>query len=407
MALTRSSLVRSSLLRHLGLFKKWALPRQRGFDEQYGYYLGATDYWTHSRSSVGSAEGLDWHRNESRAATEDDGIYSAGLLAAAAVDFVLRNAQRPWFLYLPWQSVHSPLEAPQECKDRYPTLSGSQQTRAAMVSAMDDGVGNLSAALVSSGQHERTLMVFTSDNGAPFESAMWEGDEADEAYAAAAAYTGASRPPTGKGSPPHGGGGGSNAPLSGWKHWVYEGGVRSAAFVWYAPLNLKMGGSTHGGLFHATDWLPTLVRLAGGSTHANLPLDGWDIWGALEEGGSSSPRTEIPVNIAACGPDANGTRSIITGPQAAVIVGQLKLLVPCFWRSERSLTGAKLYNLSADLAEEHDLAGAMPDAVKKLGARLAYWEAQSVPPYALSGIDTSCGEGKPLGSSPPAWNPWC
>ena len=104
--------------------------------------------------------------------------------------------------------------------------------------------------------------------------------------------------------------------------------------------------------------------------------------------------------------DARGTQSIMSGPQAAMIGGEMKLLVPCFWRSSRSLSGAQLYNLTADVAEEHDLAAAMPRAVKELGARLAHWEALSVPPYAMDAIDHNCGEGKPHGS-PAAWNPWC
>ena len=386
---------------HLGLHKPWALPLQRGFDEQLGYYLGAQDYWTHER-----LEGIDWHYNDSVAEVRDSGTYSSLLLSAAAVDFVTRHQHRPWFMYLAMQSVHSPLEAPDDCLARYPSLKGSQRTRAAMVSALDDAVGNLSAALEATGQADKTFILFTPDNGAPFAAAMWEDDDKHEAIFAAAQYRGSSRPPAGSGSPPHGGGGGSNFPFTGWKHWVFEGGVRSPAFVWWAPLNLKVGGEWHHGLFHSSDWLPTLVALAGGSTERNLPLDGFDLMAVLEQGGSASPRTELPVNIAACGPDAKGAQSIISGPQAAIIVGELKLIVDCFWRSTTSLSKAQLYNLTADPAEVRNLASAQPQDVRRLGARLAHWEAQSVEPYALNGIDRTCGEGKPHGD-PPAWSPWC
>jgi len=181
--------------------------------------------------------------------------------------------------------------------------------------------------------------------------------------------------------------------------------VRSATFVrWPAGLAAQREG--HFGLFSVVDWLPTLLRLVGGSTAPNLPLDGYDIWPALQTGGTASPRTEVPVNIAACGPDANGTDSIIRGPQAAIIVGDLKLIVPCFWRSSRNTHGAALFNLTADMAEEHDLAAERPDDVTRLVARLAYWETLSVPPYALQGIDRECGQGTPHGQ-PAAWYPWC
>lgn len=384
---------------HLGLHHKWSLPMARGFDEQYGYYLGGEDYWTHKRNG-----GLDWHRNDSLAETGDDGVYSADLLAKAAVDFVFRHKApvEPWFIYLAFQSVHSPLQAPDDCLARYPHLNGSQKKRAAMVSAMDDGIGNITKALRTTGQLEQTVILFTADNGAPFGAAFMEDD--DKLEALATPRSPAKRPPTGSGSPPHGGGGGSNYPLSGWKHWVFEGGVRSAAFVHY-PGGLQ-GRREHWGLFHSVDWLPTLVSLAGGTTEQNLPLDGVNIWKALQTGGSTSPRSEIPVNIAACGKDANGTQTIVDGPQAAVIVGDLKLIVDCFWRSTRGLESAQLYNITADPGEEHDLATKRPSDVQKLGERLAYWEAQSVPPYALQGREMSCGEGKPHGK-PLAWSPWC
>ena len=59
-----------------------------------------------------------------------------------------------------------------------------------------------------------------------------------------------------------------------------------------------------------------------------------------------------------------------------------------------------------DAAEEKNLATKRPADVKRLAARLAFWEAQSVEPYAQGAIDPSCGEGKPQGT-PPAWVPWC
>merc|ERR1712217_767916 len=123
-------------------------------------------------------------------------------------------------------------------------------------------------------------------------------------------------------------------------------------------------------------------------------------------GTSASPRVEIPINIAACGVDAPKTQTIVDGPQAAMIVGDMKLIVDCFWRSNRSLDSVQLYNLTEDIAEEHNPADTNPADVKRLAERLAYWEALSVPPCSELGIETSCGEGKPEGK-PAAWNPWC
>ena len=128
----------------------------------------------------------------------------------------------------------------------------------------------------------------------------------------------------------HGAGGGSNYPLSGWKHYVFEGGVRSASFI-YAPSLIPPArqGTVHGGLFHAVDWLPTLATLAGVPHIAGS--DGFDIWDALVAGGTASPRTEIPVEIAACN-TTPAHQSIVDGPQAAMIVGELKVMLDCWWR---------------------------------------------------------------------------
>ncbi len=397
---------------HLGLFKQWAVPTSRSFDEQYGYYLGGEDYWTHARNG-----GLDWHRNGTLE-TGDNGTYSADLLGDAASGFIRRRsssggANPPWFLYLPFQSVHSPLEAPDDCLNRYPGLKGSQKTRAAMVSSLDDQVGKITKTLKETSQLDRTIIIFTSDNGAP------DGDALDmEIGSRVLDIPGyfmppgdgskPVRPPSGGGSPPHGSGGGSNWPFSGWKHYVFEGGIRSAAFVRYPPLTGDMAGKTHNGLFHAVDWVPTIMSLvgAGDRAGATLPLDGLDIGPALRQGGSVSPHTELPVQITACGDGE--PRSIVSGPGAAIIVGDLKLIVDCYWRASKNISGShvQLYNITADLAEEKDLAAERPQDVTRLVERLDYWEQQSVEPYNKFAIDKSCGQGKPQGQ-PPHWDSWC
>ena len=127
---------------------------------------------------------------------------------------------------------------------------------------------------------------------------------------------------------------------------MFEGGVRSASFVYSSLIPEAQRGAVHHGLFHSVDWLPTLVGrlsrshaqlapaaaattvakhsvgvtqvgLAGGSTAKNLPLDGKDIWSSLLAGGRTSPHDELPINIAACGADFKG-ESIVDGPQVIV-----------------------------------------------------------------------------------------
>jgi hypothetical protein len=97
---------------------------------------------------------------------------------------------------------------------------------------------------------------------------------------------------------------------------------------------------------------------------------------------------------------------IVDGPQAAMIVGEMKLIVDCFWRDTKKLDTAQVYNLTADPSELHNLLPSQPQLLNPLVERLSYWEALSVPPYAEAGIDTSCGDGKPQGT-PPHWDAWC
>eukprot|EP00040_Diaphanoeca_grandis_P003956 m.26502 g.26502 ORF g.26502 m.26502 type:complete len:512 (+) comp15428_c0_seq1:208-1743(+) len=382
---------------HLGLYKKNRLPMARGYNEQFGYYLGGEDYWTHMRNGA-----LDWHSNDTLR-LDQNGSYSADLIGDVMVDFVQRKQSEPWFVYLPWQSVHSPLEAPDEYLNLYPNLAGTVKTRAAMVSALDDNIGRVIDVLNVTKQLENIVIVFTSDNGAPYGDAFSDGD--DPAMITQMGFSPTKqRPPAGV----HGGGGGSNVPLSGWKHWVFEGGVRSASFIYSPLIPVARRGTVHNGLFHSVDWLPTLTNLAGGSTTKNLELDGFDIWPALLEGGTASPRTEIPVNIAACGNASNGADTIVDGPQAAMIVGDMKVIVQCWWRDTKMADTAQLYNLSSDVAEMHDLSASQPDDLKRLLARLDYWEALSVPPYPKD--QDNCGQGKgqgPASNGQMYWDSWC
>jgi arylsulfatase A-like enzyme len=112
-------------------------------------------------------------------------------------------------MYLAFQSVHSPLQAPQQYQNMYPNLTGNYVMRNAMVSAMDDQVGNITATLKATGQMENTIIVFTSDNGTPYELAYSMGDEKNMAEALGFEAHG-DRPP-----PAPSTGGGSNYPFTG------------------------------------------------------------------------------------------------------------------------------------------------------------------------------------------------
>lgn len=146
------------------------------------------------------------------------------------------------FLYLAFQAVHAPLEVPERYLSAYQHITDRRRRLlCGMVSALDEAVGNITRALDQQGLLSNTILVFTSDNGAPV-------------------YFG-----------------GSNWPLRGAKGTLWEGGVRVPAFA-YSPL-FHQTGFVSDALFHATDWFTTLLSFAGlQNTSAILPysLDGVD-----------------------------------------------------------------------------------------------------------------------------------
>ncbi|RYD49439.1 MAG: arylsulfatase, partial [Verrucomicrobiaceae bacterium] len=145
---------------HLGHFKPTYLPTARGFDHQYGHYNGALDYFTHDRDG-----GFDWHKNDK--VNRDEG-YSTELIGREAARVIReRDKSKPFFIYVPFNGVHSPLQVPEKYLALYPDLKGNRRTYAAMTSALDDAVGEIVKALDEGSLRDNTLVVFSSDNGGP------------------------------------------------------------------------------------------------------------------------------------------------------------------------------------------------------------------------------------------------
>ena len=136
---------------------------------------------------------------------------------------------------------------PEEYRKAYPHLSGNRQTMAAMLSAVDEAIGQITAALVERGLRENTLIIFSSDNGGPAPDRV-------------------SR----------------NTPLRAGKGTIYEGGIRVCAFASW-PGRIP-AGTTISEPIHAVDWYPTLLKAAGAPLEQRLPLDGLDVWPTLTQG---------------------------------------------------------------------------------------------------------------------------
>ncbi len=179
----------------------------------------------------------------------------------------------------------------------------------AMLECMDVALGRMMAALENEGVLDNTLVIFFNDNGGPGRI--------------------------------------NNDPYRGSKGQTYEGGVRVAcALRW--PERIK-AGSVVDEMLHVVDFFPTFVRLAHGSVEQPLPLDGRDAWPTITAG-QPTPHEEIVLSVP-------GFANSETGP-AAIRVGDYKLV------------GEELYDIRRDPYEKKDLAGAQPERVRTLKARL-------------------------------------
>ena len=328
---------------HLGSRSEWG-PNMFGFDHGYGTLTGAADPWTH-KYRQGSPYEDTWHR-DGRLFHEEG---NATELVAAEALRRIDEKQAPWFVYVPFHAVHTPVDAPEEYKRLYdgvkfhddPEKQDSRLRMAAMISQLDAKVGRFVAALKRTGQRDNTLIIFTSDNGGI--------ESLKNAYVGNVGH-----------SPLNS----ENDPLRGQKNTLYEGGIRVCAFAnWpgkLAPRKLTTP-------MHAVDWFPTIAGLVGYKPEGDLKWDGIDQWPALS--GASQPGDERTIYIAM----RNGGR--------ALRHGDWKLIAPAKGKPQ-------LYNLAADPYEKSDLAAMEAAKVAELQKRLAEQQALDDPklPADLVGL---------------------
>ncbi|XP_037582073.1 arylsulfatase B-like [Dermacentor silvarum] len=260
---------------HLGHMTRNHTPTRRGFDSFYGYYSGHHGYTDHSAfeeymddpKEQWTGWGLDlWDNLE--ADRSKSGNYTTELFTQKAVE-ILKNRDRskPLFLYLSHLAVHvGNFYALFEAPDRYIEMNRHIKNHkrrhfAAMLSALDDAIGQLVEALNATDAIQNTIIALTTDNGAA------TGGIDNSA--------------------------GSNWPLRGTKMTHWEGGVRGTAFLW-SPLIRQSRVSRQ--LMHVSDWLPTLYSAAGGNVEDLGDIDGVDMWRSLITG-AGSPRAEVLHNI--------------------------------------------------------------------------------------------------------------
>lgn len=283
---------------HLGFYRWEMTPTFRGFESFLGFYSGGEDYFKHTSGSAYDMrrdQGLRCGANCSEVAWDLDGVYSTIAFSSEAVRVIsAHDDAKPLFLYLAYQAVHSPAQVPPSYIGPYThtIANAKRRTFAGMLSCMDEGLGNVTAALKSAGLFDNLITVFTTDNGGPTTT----GD----------------------------GVGAQNWPLKGGKHSIWEGGVRGTAVI-RAP-GMQRRGGLYSNFMHGIDWLPTLCEAAGIDDWSSpLPLDGQSHWNNLLAGSGPEKHDHIVLG--------NSTNSCKKGSAAdqdncgfGVRVGDWKLL---------------------------------------------------------------------------------
>jgi arylsulfatase A-like enzyme len=317
-----------------GLVGKWHLgytddtvPNAHGFDYFYGFLSGCVDYYSH-RYYWGEPRTVNYHdlwRN--RKEIFEDGDYFTDSIAREGAEFIRRSGSQPYFLYVAFSAPHYPMHAPKRYMERFPGLTLEQQTRAAMISAMDDAVG---AIVKAAGPG--TLFFFSADNGGTREPRAGLDQKPPET--------------------------GSNAPFRGFKFSLFDGGMHVPMIAAW-PGRIPAGVLNHRICAHM-DLLPTIAAACGVAPPSGI--DGSDVLSQATrdrtfwQSGKQSAVREGPWKLVVTGFNAHGageTRQPLQGEDSVF-----------------------LSNLETDPGESMNLRRRHTDVVDRLLTALQKWSSE-------------------------------
>lgn len=309
-----------------GIFGKWHLgmpeemgPIRRGFDEFFGHKVGCIDNYSHFFYWSGPNRHDLWRDEEYVRA---DGEFFPDLMTREACRFLDENQDNPFFLYLPYNLPHYPMQAEEPFVDLYgDDIDEPRRRYAAFLSNLDDHIGQVMAKVDDLGLRDNTIVLFLSDNGHSVEERAFYG-------------------------------GGSAGPYRGHKFTFWEGGIRMPCIVSWPGVIPE--GEVRDQTTIAMDWLPTIAAYCG----LHLPdrtLDGHDIRAIINDAQAASPHEVLHWMV---------------HRHWAVLKGDWKLVcnVPDTPLADTTIRGEELFlaNLREDPGETHNLAEAHPEIVAEL-----------------------------------------
>jgi arylsulfatase A-like enzyme len=337
----------ASLLKPLGYatacIGKWHLggtpetdPNAHGFDYYYGFHSGCVDYYSH-RYYWGGANQVNYHdlwRNRSE--IFEDGQYLTERIAAEARQFVAQHKSTPFFLYAPFNAPHYPMHAPEKYVKRFPALEPERRMYAAMIAAVDDGIGEIMSTVKQAGLLENTMVIFIGDNGATTEKRAGLNQD----YARA----------------------GSNGQFRGFKFSLFDGGMHVPGIM-SRPATIPAGQQIRE-VVMSMDILPTICKAAGAPLPDGYTVDGSDILAVA----TSQAKPPHPAIFWA----QNGQMATRRGKWKLVLDGVLHDRTP----DGGKMTGDDavfLSNLDDDPGETTNLRRKHPEVVDELSTSVHRW----------------------------------
>ncbi|MEQ8838275.1 MAG: sulfatase-like hydrolase/transferase [Lacipirellulaceae bacterium] len=339
---------------HLGSYAAHG-PNHFGFESSYGSLTGAVGMYDH-RYRAGKF-GETWHRDHQLIEGAENGVHATDLVTDEAIRVIGLDEEEPFFLYLPFHSVHTPLDERGNFVDRPTQLDPENPERwldeeeipwfndpagkiqsepdpekrllLAAVHHLDDSIGRIVAALEKTGKREDTLILFSSDNGP---QGSWGGN----AYPDDLKLTDFNQP----------------LPFRGKKVDVWEGGIHVPAFAnWRGRVQPREVADA----VHIVDWFPTLCGLLGSEPPTEIEWDGVNILSAILAGEPTPSRDFYWVW---------GRRT----NRWALRFGDWKI-VKYGKSAPASESDWQLFHLENDPKESNDVSKGHPEIVKSLHAR--------------------------------------
>jgi arylsulfatase B len=352
---------------HNGAFDPRYHPNRRGFDEFAGFCSGWSPYF-------------DWQLDRNGTISKSDGSYLTDVFTDDAIEFIRRHRGAPFFLYLAYNAPHFPFQSLDD--DLAPFRDSGNFTLAVshiygMIRCMDRGIARVLDELDRHGLADNTLVLFSSDNGPQFGG---QGDMCTDRF---------------------------NCGFAGAKTLVYEGGIRLPMVLRW-PAGLDGRRQIHD-MVHFTDWLPTLLAVAGAQPPRDVKLDGVNVLPMLQGEHGTVDTTRFwqwnrYTPVGECNAAMRDGRWKLVRPvikeAMALADDDLAMDIDAKYNPDKyadiartpepqrtlsSPPATQLFDLINDPFERNDLAAAQPERVRRMESTLAAWfeeveqERRSIP----------------------------